>query len=277
MNNESIVSDAINTEVIQEDNIDEKVITEVMQSIPSPIEISAVIKETGKSYNNAYLNPSDNYSKYNTSFKKAINLGIYSTDLGYINMYNKNKDAILYLSSVKSLADELNIGQFFDLATIQRIASNNNNMDSLVYITTKNFEKINTHLNEKRRADQSVLILTGGWLEALHLSCEIASQTKNSKLAEKIGEQKIVLDQLMLLLSKFPKDSNMKLLAVEMAKLQSIFHQIEITYTYKESSMKEVNGVLTIVDETTSTVNITPEQVEQIKSITNSLRNNIII
>ena len=67
-------------------------------------------------YNGSLLNQSDNLPKYNNNYKKALNLGVYGTDLGYTNIYGQNQDGIKYISSIKSLADELNIGQFFDIA-----------------------------------------------------------------------------------------------------------------------------------------------------------------
>src|SRR5205085_8607759 len=131
--------------------------------------------------------------------------------------YNQNKDAISYLSAIRGLADELKIGQFFDFATIHRLAQNNNNVDSLLYITISNFEKINSFLYQQKRSDHSVLILTGGWLEALYISCKIVQGNKSKELQEKIGEQKIVLDQLILLLKNFDDDANIQRLSTELA------------------------------------------------------------
>src|SRR4029077_15051400 len=46
-------------------------------SIPSPIQTALLIKKSGYSYNKAILNSSENYHKYDTKYKKALNLGIY--------------------------------------------------------------------------------------------------------------------------------------------------------------------------------------------------------
>src|SRR6478609_9702129 len=92
--------------------IDSEVIGSILQSIPSPLEISVLLKESGQKYDNTLLNSADNTSKYNNNYKKALNLGIYGTDLGYTNIYQQNKDGIKFLASIKSLANELNIGQF---------------------------------------------------------------------------------------------------------------------------------------------------------------------
>jgi hypothetical protein len=271
---ENILAVSIDTSASSK-KISDEALGDIMKSIPSPLEISSIIKETGGDYDSKLLNPYENADRYNTSYKKAINLGIYGADMGYINIYNQNKDALSYLSAIKQMADELNIGQFYDFATIRRLASNSNNMDSLLYITTSNFEKINNYLHEKKRSDQSILILTGGWLEALHISCQISQKNQNLKLFEKIGEQKIVLEQLLLLLSNFQEDKNILSLGEDLKGLQKIYNKIEITYTYHESTMKEVDGVLMIVNESEIKVNITEEHVKEITSITESLRNKL--
>lgn len=122
--------------------------------------------------------------------------------MGYTNIYEQNQDGIKYISTIKSLADGLNIGQFFDIETIGRLATNSKNLDSLLLITTQNFNAINHYLQTQNRANLSVLLLTGGWIEAVHIMCSVAAQDPNNKvLQEKIGEQKVILENIMLLLS----------------------------------------------------------------------------
>lgn len=272
--NEKLLTQAVDT-TANVSKISDQAIVDIIRSIPSPIEISMLIKESGGEYNVAMLNPTENRANYNTSYKRALNLGFYGTDLGYINIYEKSKDALVYLDAIKNMADDLNIGQFYDFETIRRLATNSNNVDSLLYITTANFEKINGYLHKEKRSDQSVLLLTGGWLEAVYISCAVAEKTKNKELYEKIGEQKIVLDQLLLLLSNFNKDPSIHALNKELMDLHKLFSKIEITYTYKESTMKEVNGVLVIQDESESKVNITDAQVAEISKAINDIRNKI--
>jgi hypothetical protein len=270
--NEDVLSKSMDSAGVKYSKISDEAIGQIIKSIPSPLEISVLIKESGNEYDNNILNPEDNYSKYNSNFKKALNLGIYGADLGYINIYEKNTDALAYLSSIKSLADELNIGQFYDFNTIKRLASNNNNVDSLLYITTSNFEKINTFLYEQKRSDQCILILVGGWMEAVHISCEVYKKGNKEEIKEKIGDQKIVLDQLLLLLENYRDQPNINFLYEELLKLKAVYATISITYVYKEPTMKEVDGVLMIVDESENKVNITAAQVNEIARLINELR-----
>jgi len=257
-------------------SIDEEVIGSILQQIPSPLEISVLLKESGTKYNNGFLNSPDNLSKYNSNFKKALNLGVYGTDLGYTNIYQQNQDGIKYLASIKSLANELNIGQFFDLETISRLATNSKNLDSLLLITTQNFNEINRYLQTQGRANLSVLLLTGGWLEAMQITCQVAlKDPKNKELREKIGEQKIILEQIVLLYSFYKEDENMASLLKDLEELKTAFDKINITYTYKESTMEVVNGVAVIKDNSTTTIDITEKDVQIITQITNSIRNKI--
>lgn len=256
--------------------IPEEAVGEILKQIPSPIETSVLIKKAGGAYTKEILNPSENAQNYSTNYKKALNLGVYGADLGYINIYEKNKESLYYLNSIKSMADGLNIGQFFDFETIKRLASNNKNADSLLNITTDNFNKINSFLYEQKRSDQSVLILTGGWLEGLNIMCQVAQKNKNPKLIERIGEQKIIIDQLVLVLSNYESDNNIKLLNSDLKELQKIYEKVQITYTYKESKMEIVDGIPTIVDKSESKVNITDDQVVEVAKLTSAIRNKIV-
>ena len=259
-------------------SISEEVIGDILQQIPAPLEISVLLKESGKKYNSGYLNSADNLSRYNSNYKKALNLGVYGTDLGYTNIYEQNQDGIKYMGSIKELADGLNIGQFFDIETIGRLATNSKNLDSLLLITTQNFNSINHYLQTQSRANLSVLLLTGGWLEALHIICETAKASPtNKQLQETIGEQKIILEKIILLLSFYKEtDPNMASLLTDMEGLMKSFYKVNITYTYKESTFEIVDGVMVIKDNSSSTIEITPKDIEDISSITQGIRTKII-
>lgn len=259
-------------------SLSDEVISGILQSIPSPLEISVLLKESGKKYNSSILNAADNTSRYNSNFKKALNLGVYGTDLGYTNIYEQNQDGVKYMASIKELADGLNIGQFFEIETIGRLATNSKNLDSLLLITTQNFNTINHYLQTQSRSNLSVLLLIGGWMEALHITCEVAkANPTNKELQETIGEQKIILENIILLLNFYKEsDQNMASLLKDMEELKKTFDKVNITYTYKESTFEVVNGVMVIKDNSSSTIDITPQDVDNIRSITQSIRSKII-
>ena len=53
-------------------------------NVPSPVEMALLIKETEGSFNEEWLHSPSSVSSYSTKFQQAINLGVYSADLGYL-------------------------------------------------------------------------------------------------------------------------------------------------------------------------------------------------
>lgn len=253
-------------------------VNEILHRIPSPLEISVLLKTSGKEYNAAFLNSPDNLSRYNTNYKRALNLGIYGTDLGYTNIYEQSQDGIKYMSSIKDIANELNIGQFFEMETIGRLVSNSDNLDSLLLITTQNFNTINHYLQSQNRSHLSVLFLTGGWLEALHITCEVARQNpENTQLHETIGGQKIILENILHLLSFYKdNDRNMAALLSDLEALKQSFDKVIITTTYKPSTFEVIDGVMVIKDNSSSTIDITSADITNIRSAAQNIRTKII-
>lgn len=257
--------------------VDDEFVEGVLQQIPSPMEISTLLKEAELPYSSGQLNTVDNLPAYTTSFRKALNLGVYGCDLYYANIYGKNQDGVKLLGAIESLAGDLDIGQFFDMKTISRLASSSNNLDSLLLLTTRNFNDVNAYLQEKKRSELSVLMLTGGWVEAMNILLQAnAADPGHPELQEHIGEQKIILEQLLLLYPYYKFDPHIEQLAADLNKLKDAYRDVEIIRSYKESTVEVVNGIGIIKDNSTTTVRITPEQIENIRSITNSVRNNII-
>jgi hypothetical protein len=236
-----------------------------------------LLKKSGVGYNSSIINSPSNITRYNSIYQKALNLGIYGADLGYTNIYEKNTEGIRYLSSIKGLANELNIGQFFDIGTIGKLAANSNNLDSLLLITTQNFNSISHYLQSQNRANLSVLLLVGGWIEAMEIICHAAAHNlENRELSDRIGEQKIILEQMTLLLSFYQQDANMASLYNDLQQLKAVFDGIDITYTYVESSIEVVNGIAVVKDNSTTNISITEKDVLDIQAKINSIRNKIV-
>ncbi len=272
------ISEILDSVRIEEPAISEEVISDIIQQIPSPLEISTLLKEAETKYDKSHLNDPENLSNYNSNFKKALALGVYGTDLGYTNIYGQNQDALFYLNSIKSLADDLSIGQFFDIGTIKRLATNSKNLDSLLLITTKNFNSINAYLQNQKRSNLSVLLLSGGWLEALYIVSKVSEKNPgNQQLKETIGEQKIIMDNVALLLSFYvDNDPNIKDLAKRFADLQSEFNKIEIKTVYREPTYEVVDGMLVVKDNSSSEIIMTDENIVAIRTMVYEIRNNII-
>lgn len=256
--------------------ISSDLINEVIKSIPSPVEMSSLIREVEPKYDVNFLNNASNADKYTTNFQKAVNIGIYGTDLGYINMYNQKQDAITYLNAMTGLAEDMKIGQFFDYQVIKRLATNSNNLDSLMYITTSNYDKMNSYLQEQNRGNLSLLMLTGGWIEALYIASSVAEKNDNPQLYERVGEQKIVLDQLKILLEFYKSDPKIAEFNGKLDGLKQVYDSVKIVYEYHEPTVEIVNGVKMVTDNSKSVIKITKEDVDKVFNLVSAIRKELI-
>jgi hypothetical protein len=256
--------------------ISEQAMDDIVQNISSPVEIAALIKAVGVPYSKEYLATTDFVDNYNTNFKKAVGLGIFGADLGYQNMYNKTGSVIDYISAIKTLADGIRVGQFFDFTTLKRLVTNNQNLDSLMYISVQNFNQMDLYLRENNRSNLSSLIVTGVWIESMYLLGNTIKENPNAELAEKIGEQKIILSNLMLLLRNYDKDPKFKTLIDDLSSIQELYREVTITYEKGEAESIEVNGELVFQQNDKQFIDISNEILLKIIDKTNEVRNKII-
>ncbi len=273
---EELLKESEEQKVKPELEVPREMLYEIIQQIPSPLEISNLIKQSGAVYSEEILNPVEHSKNYVNKYAQAINLGIYGTDLGYINIYSKYQASIVYLAAVREMSEELRIGQFFDFTTIARLAANSSEIDSILYISTQGFDNMNVYLKEQGRDEISILLLVGGWLEAVYILTEVASKYPSDELYERVGDQKIMLDDLILIMSLYKGDPYFEKISKSFEVLKEAFSSVEISYVQGERTISEVDGVLVIEDNNKSIVKISEVQVDNIKKVVHELRNELV-
>ena len=236
--------------------VSDQAMKNVTQNISSHIETAALIKNLNAPFSKEYLAPTKNVDQYTTNFDQALLLGIYGADLGYLNMYSKTTVALDYLSSIRQMANSIKVGQFFDFATLHRLAKNDENLDSLMYISQRNFNQMDKYLRENNRSNLSTLMVAGGWIEGLYLSGKVYQSKPDPELREAIGEQKIILGDLMILLKNFRDSKDFRELIKEFNKIHQLYKDVKVTIEKCEPTRKVVDGRLVIKQNTKSVVHI---------------------
>lgn len=120
--------------------VSEDALVDIVDNISSPVEMAALMNRLEIPYSESYLASTSTVDALNTNFQMAYKLGIFGADLGYLNMYEKTSSAVEYISAIKTLADELSVGQFFDYNTLKRLATNNQNLDSLMFLSVHSLQ-----------------------------------------------------------------------------------------------------------------------------------------
>jgi len=268
------IPDDIDEDVVQ---IDEAAINGILESFSSPVEMAALIEDLGVPFSKRHLASPEDADDYDTNFKKAIGLGVLSADLGYLNVYGKTAEIVNYLAVIKSIADDLNIGQFFDFQTLKRLATNNDNMDSLMFLSVNSFHQMDEHLRKNNRSNLSALVVTGVWLEGLYFATQIVKDNKSQNLKDRIGEQKLVLSDLYKILEVYQsQDKNFENLAEDIRGLNKSYEPISITFELGETVTKEIDGVPVVYQQDKSIVEMSEEELDQIVLIVEKIRNKLI-
>ncbi len=253
--------------------ISSETMNEIIQNIASPIEVAALINSLNIPFSSSYLADPDNLSTSTTSFEMAYNLGALSADLGYLNMYEKTGTAVNYLSTINRLADALQIGQFFDFATIKRLATTSSDLDSLMFISINSFNNMDDYLRETDRSNLSALMIAGVWMESLYLATQVAVQNSNEDLKSMIGEQKLILNDLLLVLHNYSNEQAIQDYITDLESIKSIYDNVKITYEVGEPQTIEKDGMLMVVQSETSHVLMTDEILTRIIKVTENIRN----
>lgn len=247
--------------------------SDIIQNIASPIEVAAVISSLNIPFSMSYLADPEKLSTSTTSFEMAYSLGALSADLGYLNMYEKTGTAVNYLSSINRLADALQIGQFFDFATIKRLATTSSDLDSLMFISINSFNNMDDYLRETDRSNLSALMIAGVWMEGLYLATQVAEQNSNEDLRTMIGEQKTILNDLLLVLNNFKSEEVIAGYIKDFDAIKAIYADVKITYEKGEPETIEKDGMLMVVQSETSHVLMEDATLQKIIETTNEIRN----
>lgn len=162
------------------------------------VEMSSLFEETGVPFDSKFLNPSDYIDNYLTSYKKALNLGVYAVDLSYVKAFQEFDYAGKYFSAMHKLAENLGIPDDFFFNAATRFEKNIGNKDSLAYIANQVYTVTDDYLKENNRESTAYLIIVGGWVEAIYLGLNVYMQSnQNEEIFDKLADQKTSLVKVL--------------------------------------------------------------------------------
>jgi hypothetical protein len=240
-------------------------------SIPSPVQSVMLIKKADIRYNEDLLNEASNSQNYIKEYKKALNLGVYGTDLAYLANFENNQLSLKYLKTIESISSDLNIQSAVSQDILERFTSNIGNRDSLYALNGEFYRAGYRYLKENERNELASLILTGGWVEALHLSLDAAQNS--DLLRNRVGQQRSALNSIVKLTENMEEEELVKMNA-KLEELRDIFEELEYSYEYQKPITDKKEKTTYINSK--SSVTVTDDQLSKIRQKTIEIRNLII-
>ncbi len=273
-NNEDNINNDYELDLNSEEISKEQSIKKVFFNIPSPIVLINTLLESEHTFNSDLLNNTNNVNEYNSSVKMAINFGVYGADLCYCRTYEQIQETINYLATIRILADNLQIPEQAGTNTMDRIENNLQNKDSVFFIINDAYAAANSYFKEIERDEMAAYILVGGWVESMFLAINIAAETNNKDIINRIAEEKFSLENLMLILNDYYNNDIIKDIIPNLKELTKVYNNVEITYEIPSAKTKTDNGQTTI--DSKSNIKISGAQINQIYQIVNEIRKIII-
>lgn len=252
-----------------------KKVKKIFYNLPSVIEVSTMLKNSGVDYNFDFLNHYKKVDQYTTLEEMSINLGVYGADLSYTRLYDQLQESVNYFAAIKRLSDNLGIPQDQGGAAAERLESNLQNPDSLLNIITRTYSDADAYLKQNDRGNIASLIVMGSWIEALYIATHIASlPDSETAIHNSIAQQKFSLDNLVGLLSEYKEDEMVETYISQLNVLQQAYEKVEIQQTDNVVTKDTVSGVITFDNETQ--IHMSDEDFKVIKSIVEDIRQSII-
>lgn len=247
----------------------------IFYGLYSPVKVKKIFDNVGVEYTPSVLNPVRNMPNYESSSKKALNLGVYGVDMSYIQLFNLTQESVNYWNAIEKLINDLNIPNEIILASRESVKKNINNPDSLVQIATTTLAIVRNHLKEQDRESAAAMILIGGWIEALYIATELLynENKPDIEIATIIAEQKYSLNSLVSFVKNYHYDPEVAHYYRKLRVLQNYFNEF---YIYYQKNDIEIDTVNKVIKTSGNKSDITLKNILKIKKLIGEIRDEIV-
>jgi hypothetical protein len=212
----------------------------VFNTLPDRSVIIRLIEENKLEYQPELLNNPQSVNNYVLEAVKAVNLGIYGSDLSIASSFDQTQESMIFLKCVNALATQLGVNSAFDQKMFERIDANENNKDSVLEIVTNAFKRVDEILKYNNRPATAAVILSGCWIEGLYVSCQIAQKDETESIIKTIVNQRESLKNLIVMLESVTLEENSKFILADLHALHESFKIAETNTVYNRKTIADI-------------------------------------
>ena len=220
---------------------------EIYYGLLTPVEVCNIFERLGLHYNDTAILATENQNLYMSSYKAAINLGVYGVDMGYMKMFGVNRQTVNYFNTIKILSERLNMPDTFLSDAIRSLDADISNADTLTGLMNDAYQKIDNHMRLEGNEGTLGLMLMGGWVEAMYLATQLAYDPENPdpQVVGKIAEQKYSLISLLSFMKNYYDDPMVVFYTKKLKYLNRWFDTFEIYYQPGDVRIDTTRQVIT--------------------------------
>lgn len=217
----------IEEEVEVEIITDEKPQNEKFYQIPAPDEMFGFIKKSGLTYNKALINSPQKQSGYTTPLEQTMIFGVYSADLAYTAAYEEFNESIKYFAIIQKMAENIGISGAFNDELMNNIKNNLDKPEQLLENSNDSYFSVVDYLEQNEQGDKLGIIAAAGWLETVYIVANSTDYNKNEAALQRLADQKLTLDNLLMYLDKYNESADVKEIAAMLKELEVAFESVE--------------------------------------------------
>ena len=247
----------------------------VSYQVPTPNELFTLFSDVEVNFDANLLNSTTNTEKYNSNKIKALNFGVYSTDLAFAANFGEATASLKYFSVIKNIGDELNVNNAFDQLVFDRIEQNiqANNSDSLFNLSNETYYNAYSYLKDNERGSTLSLIVVGGWVESLYILTNLVDYEVDKELLSRIADQRLILENLYGFMAEYQSDSDVSEMMASLLPIEEVLMNLGSEESSIETGVDD-NGTYNL--DGGADFFLTQDEFISLKEAVNALRTTIV-
>lgn len=251
---------------------DTAVSAQQLYQMPTPNELFSIVRELGGGGHKNALSPVQKADRFATLPGRALNFGVYATDMVYASNFRLTSEVVRYYLTCRDLGDKLGLSSTFDAGILQRLEKNLTHGDSLDVLANDAYYNAYQKLQTEQMGTTLALVLAGGWVESVHLvMAHVDAFDAASPLVARIAEQKASLEQLIDMMNTVQADPVTAPVLTRLEAIRDVYDQLAITRT--SSPATSPSGRMTLGD--AEQITISAEKYQELKNAVAALRDTI--
>jgi hypothetical protein len=218
----------------------------VVFALPTPIEMSMLIKSSGVSWQPSLVNNPDNAAKYLTTQKMALNFGIYLTNLAYAGLFDQPQMMLKYKEAIALLAEGLGLQMVVNASTIEEMEANINDRSMLLSMIAEIYSSSMAFFDESERYHLTLTSIVGGWIEGMYIATSSINEnlyTHESRVRRLVVDMILTFEMIWHVMSEIENNSGVSDLMTELSGLIQILDRISIDQSANVVTKNAVNGL----------------------------------
>ena len=168
---------------------------------------------------------------------------------------------------MKQLSEELGIPSDYFENTVKRFERNFTDKDSLIFLANEVYMTTEEYLKENERYTTAALIILGGWVEAIHIAINVAAESEDANIIERLIEQKYSLNNLLIMLSEHKDNDVVNNFIKKLDSVKKGFNEIDVVFDVDFDENTEAGKAL---------IKKSIDQVENLGTVVSAFRKELV-